>query len=165
MYTRAIYLAAVILCTSFSGCAGTSNSGAKKQIFNKTLGLCGRDDFLETINTVVFLKNHYLDSGDTRDLGSRIEITTEWRPRFVFPDEQALGIIAAESKLVIFAKFRHGQARSLRGEPAYYASFRAENRVKYQERGPWQNGPITNDAKAHFNDIVDDMIQELKSPY
>lgn len=165
MYTRAIFLMTVILCTSFSGCAGTSDSGGKKQTFRKALGLCGRDEFLEVINSVVFLKHHYLDSGDTREVGRRIEITTQWRPRFIFPDEKVLGIVAVESKLVILAKLRPGQAGSLRGEPTYNATFQAENRVQYQKRGPWQKGPISNDAKAYFNDIVDDMIQELKSPY
>ena len=165
MYTRMILLAAIFITCFNVGCAGTSNGSKNSLTFKKTLGLCGHDEFLEVVDSIVFLKSHYIDSGDTKDLGSRIEVTTEWRPRFTFPDEMALGIVAAESKILILAKFRHGQPRSLRGEPTYYATFQAQNRVQYQERGPWQSGPMTSDAKAHFNDIVDDMIQDLKSPY
>lgn len=159
MFTRAICLAAVILCTSFSGCAGSGNSGGKKQVFKKILGVSGRNKLVETTNQIVFLKNRYLESGYSKDLGSRIEIITEWLPRSTFPDEMALGISAVESKLVIFAKLRRGQGDT------YYVTFQAENRVKYQERAPWQKGPITSDAKTYFNDIVDDLFQKLKSPY
>ncbi len=96
---------------------------------------------------------------------NKLNVITEWQPRFIFDDEKQLGIVAVQSQIFLTAKLRPGQASSIRGESTYNATMRAENRVKYAAIQDWQPGPMTTQAKNYFRDIADDLLQEIKKPY
>lgn len=165
MRTKTLLLLMVLFTSFLFGCGGTRNPSKPSTIYKKNLGHCLRNEFLEIVNKIVFVRNQYVDGGNMRDMSSQIEINTEWRPRSPFADEKALGIVAVESRIIVGAKST-GTTRSLTtGEMDYSAYFQAENRVQYAGSADWQQGPITREAKIYFGDIAEDMAQEFRSPY
>ena len=165
MRKRTLLLLVVLFTSFLFGCGGTRNPSKPPTIYKKNLGHCLRNQFSEIVNKIVFVRNQYLDDGNMRDIPSQMEINTEWKPRFPFADEKALGIVAVESRIIVGAKST-GQTRSLTtGAMDYSAYFQAENRVRYAGSADWQQGPITREAKIYFGDIAEDMAQEFRSSY
>ena len=167
MNNRKVSLVVLIFASLLAGCGGTGgkDSTTKPKMFRSNLGLAMRDEFHQAVDKVVYGRYRYVDSGDSRDLPRRLDVITDWRPRFLFDDERELGIVAVQSQVLLTAKLRPGQASSIRGESTYKVTMRAENRVKYAEGEDWQPGPMTTQARNYFRDIVDDLMQELKKPY
>ena len=139
------------------GCAGSSTGGKTgATTFRQTLGQIRKENFDKYVNQIVFVKNHYLDSGNSRSSTSALFVETEWRKRTLFPDEAALGILVVESRVTLSGRARGGP---------YNVSLLGENRVKYAGSAEWVKGPMTAQARAYFRDMADDLLQEFKKPY
>ncbi len=167
MNTIKVGLVVLIFASLLAGCGGTGgkDSDTKPKMFRSNLGLAMGDEFLQAVDKIVYGRYRYVDSGDSRNFPRKLDVITDWRPRFLFDDERALGIVAVRSRVLLTAKLRPGQASSIRGEATYNVTMRTENHVKYAEAGSWQPGPMTNQARNYFRDIVDDLMHELKKPY
>ncbi|MFQ5677522.1 MAG: hypothetical protein ACE5G1_16655 [bacterium] len=175
MYQRMISLviAAVALFAIACGGTGSGKAGGSKadgdyakraSKFRRNMGTCRKNQFTDALTQILFTKHNFQDSGDTRDLRQQVEYRTEWKPRFPFDDEKALGIVKVESKIVVGAK-SSGSIASLSGEASFKAYLEAENRVKYANSVDWQPGPMTAEAKKYFRNIADDMEQQFKSAF
>ncbi len=166
MNNRKVSLVLLIFISLLAGCGGTGGKKASKtsKMFRTDLGMTRQDDFYQAIEKLVYGRYRYVDSGDAHSSPNKLELVTEWRPRFILDDEKELGIVVVWSRIFLSAKLRPGQA-SFGGESAYKVTMRAENRVKYAESEDWQPGPMTTEARNYFRDIADDLLQELKKPY
>lgn len=166
MNQRMVSFVIAAIALSMIACGGTGGGSLSKSAtkYRKNLGTCRKGQFTDALRQILFTKHNFQDSGDTRDLRQQLEYRTEWKPRFPFDDEKALGIVKVESKIIMGAK-SSGSIASLSGEASYKAYLEAENRVKYATSTDWEPGPMTAEAKKFFRDIADDMEQEFKSAF
>ena len=166
MNNRKVSLVLLIFISLLAGCSGTGGKNASKtsKMFRTDLGMTRQDDFYQAIEKLVYGRYRYVDSGDAHSSPNKLDVVTDWRPRFIFDDEKELGIVTVWSRIFLTAKLRPGQA-SFGGGSTYKVTMQAENRVKYAEGQDWQPGPMTTQCKNYFRDIADDLLQELKKPY
>jgi len=166
MNNRKVSLVLLIFVSLLAGCSSTGGKNPSKlsTMFRTNLGLTMQDDFYQAVEKLVYGRHRYAESGDAHSSPNKLDVITDWRPRFIFDDERELGIVTVWSRILLTAKLRPGQAR-FGGESTYKVTMRAENRVKYAEGEDWQPGPMTTQARNYFRDIADDLLQELKKPY
>ena len=103
MNTRKMAIVLLIFASLLAGCGGTGGkNSATTKTFRINLGLAMQDDFYEAIELIVYSRHRYVDSGDAHSSPNNLELITDWRPRFIFDDEQELGIVTVWSRILLF---------------------------------------------------------------
>jgi hypothetical protein len=85
-------------------------------------------------------------------------LETRWRGRVPFEDEQALGIGAAQVRIIVRGNVRN--TTSMQGD-LYSVSMVVENRVQLRNSVDWSDGTATAQYRQWAQRVTDDLKREL----
>lgn len=147
-----LLLAFVLL---LAGCASAGAGGSRGMTWD--LGVATPRDAMD--KSVQVLRNYQYDI-ERQDGPPNIYITTRWRQRIPFEDEQEAGIEMAQTRFVVEARPR---TRNPEGQDMYTVRIRAENMVQMtRDAGDWESeGPVTTEFRAYASTIADDIRSSL----
>jgi hypothetical protein len=141
-------LSLLLLPAALLSLACASGGGGTSSVFRTDIGNATAVDAL-TLSHRIISQYHY--ELETADSTPDIRMETRWRARRPFPDELALGINEAESRLIIT-----GRQRSQSEMGAVYAiNLVVENRVKVAGSSTWNEATHhTPQFREHANEIA-----------
>jgi hypothetical protein len=150
MKTRMLLVLVLVL---FAACA---SSGGGAAMYQSEIGTASLIDAMRASELMI---NRYHYEVDERDTIPFVRIQTHWRPRTpLFADEQALGITAAESRLIITARAR-GTGEEM--SAVHNVRLVVENRVRVAGSVEWNESTNTPMFKAYADKIRDDFKREF----
>ncbi|MBM4168703.1 MAG: hypothetical protein FJ215_06050 [Ignavibacteria bacterium] len=146
-----------ILVLGVSGCAG--GGGRAGTIYSENLGTGTLYDINTKSQAILNRYQYRIERVEsTTDL---LYIETEWKNRYPFDDEIEQGVNAALTRIVIRATPR---GRGV-GSDNNSIRFEGENKVRYQGGEEWHIVPMSPMLIAHFKDITDDLITDLRTGF
>ena len=145
--------AAVIMALTVALAFACASSGGSAR-YQRDLGNASAVDAVTLTMRVVSRFQYEVLSYDSIPL---IQIETHWKQRPPFEDETALGITAAESRVIITGR--------IRGETTmgsiYNLRMAVENRVRPAGLAEWNESTNTPMFREHADAIVQEFRQEL----
>jgi hypothetical protein len=143
-------LAAVVVA---AGCASTG-PGSSSALFQRNVGNASRPDALDRSLRIVHQFQYEILR---QDEGANIRIETHWKPRVPFEDEVAMGVTAAETRLIITANLRN----DLKATASYDVNLTVENRVRVGLSNSWNETTATGAFREYADRITSDFRREL----
>jgi hypothetical protein len=147
-----VMLPLVLVC--LLGCSGTSSKGVKNSSnkYSTTVGLASTYDFgditRKAFDKYQFQVERYVESGD------RIYVETQWKLRRLFDDEQAQGVVEAQSRIILETRPR---IRSGGEAKLSTVHFTAENKIMLANTGLWVNAPMSPLCREYFKGFAEDL--------
>lgn len=146
---------ALLLCVSMTAaCATGAGSAADTARFERDVGTGSAADVMEKTQKV--LRQHQFEVRE-RTEPPNIFIETHWRDRAPFEDEAALGIRAAQSRIVVRARAR---GNTPLGE-LYAVNVAIETRVLPAGSTEWSPNTATEQYRRWADGITADFRREL----
>lgn len=136
------------------GCASAGGGGSP--LFRREIGTASKIDAYTLAMRVIQSFQYEVISEDTSMV---IRLETDWRPRRPFDDEVALGVTAAESRLIIDARPR---GFSELGD-IYTIYLTVENRLRVGNTPDWSESINTKMFQEYAEGIVEDYKRELRN--
>jgi hypothetical protein len=136
------------------GCATGGGVEANSSRFERDVGVATALDAYEKSMKVI--RQYQFDiERETRE--GRMYIETRWRGRTPFADEQALGIAAAQNRVIV-----RTAPRSSTGQGELFSvNLVVENRVNVQGSPDWTEAVATSEYRAYAQKITEDLKREL----
>ena len=142
------------VATLAAACATGGGAEANQARFERNVGNATTLDAYERSMKVI--RQHQFEiERESREAGLYIE--TRWRTRVPFPDEAALGINAAQVRVIIRGTPRSGTSQ---GE-MYSVSIAVENRVQVAGSMDWTEATATRQYQDYARTITEDLRREL----
>jgi hypothetical protein len=142
-------LAATLLVLGAAGCASTPGG---TPLYRREIGQAAGPDAKRLAEQVIERHGYQVD---TYEETPEIRILTHWRHRLPFEDEQAGGITAAETRILVVARPRsHTELGTY-----YNIFFTMENRVGKAGDPAWDSTLDTPMFRAYADGIADDLRQ------
>jgi len=121
-------------------------------LYRRDIGMASAVD-AKTLAEQVIHRHGYMI--DTSEDSPEIRILTQWRHRLPFDDEAAMGVTAAETRILVVAR-----ARSHTELATYYnITFTMENRLGVAGNPTWNSTTNTPMFRAYADDIANDYRQ------
>ncbi len=143
----AAFLVATVACASSSG---------GDAVFRAELGMSTASQSL-TIGERIFSQFQYTVARTDEPPNLRME--SEWRLRPPFEDERALGIVEAESRLVLMGR----QRMETELGSQFAMTLMVENRVRAGTDGDWVDTQNTPQFRAYARSIAERLEQEYRT--
>lgn len=139
------------------GCSSgnPADSAATASRFERALGTGSPTDIIQRTDKVF---SKYQFELHQRGELPNLYIETKWRNRAPFEDEEALGIVAAQTRAIVRGQRRIGGTNS----EIYAAVLTVENRVQRERDGAWYDNVATKQYLAFANQITADLKYELE---
>jgi hypothetical protein len=154
MQMSSLWHATVALTITAAACATGSGVDANSSRFERDVGVATALDAYEKSMKVI---RQYQFDIERETQEGRIYIETRWRGRTPFADEQALGIAAAQNRVIV-----RTAPRSSTGQGELYSvNLVIENRVNVQGSPDWTEAVATSEYRAYAQKITDDLKREL----
>ncbi len=135
-----------------AGCASGGGGGSDARV-DRNLGSATLSDLMERSHRVIRLHQFEVEREEEEGM---YYLETRWRDRTLFDDERALGIQAAQTRVVI-----RGNPRSPTAQGQFYSvNILVENRVSLGS-GEWRQEVLTDEFRGWANRIVEDLRREL----
>ena len=152
----------VMLCTTLVwGCA-TSGAGSAEMgaiPFRETVGNATAIDVERKTRQV--LERYHYELVRTETTRYSMYFETHWRQRAPFEDEEALGISAARSRIIVRGRSRTRGAGGTTG--LMVVEFTMENLVLDEDSGQWRQVVVTNMFRAYAKEIANRLKDEFTS--
>jgi hypothetical protein len=147
-----LFLALGILSAACA--SGGARSGGT--VYQREIGTVTKPDF-DRLSTLMLARWRYeVFQTDTVPF---IRVETHWRVRPPFADEQALGVNAAESRVILTARVRGGEAGL--GVSLYSLRMAVENRVRLTGTVDWNEKTNTPMFEEYANGLTEQFKTEL----
>lgn len=148
--------ACAVLLGLFAGCASAGQPGTEADAarFEREVGTGSGTDVM--VKSAKVIRQYLFEVKEQTD-PPNIYIETHWRDRTPFPDEQALGIQGAQTRLIVRARQR---GTTPLGE-VYAVNLAIENRVRIMGTDGWSEASATREYRDWANRIADDFRREL----
>lgn len=137
-----------------AACATSQGAEANQARFERTVGNATALDAYERSMKVI-RQHQFQVERESREAGLYIE--SRWRSRVPFADEAALGINAAQIRVIVRGTPRSGTSQ---GE-LYSVSIAIENRVQAAGSMDWTEATATAEYRAYAQQITEDLRREL----
>jgi hypothetical protein len=142
-----------ITCLAVAACATGGPQGNDAR-FERDIGTATLVDAYDRSMKVI--RQHQFEiERESRE--GMLYVETRWRDRTPFPDEQALGIGAAQVRMLVRANQRSGTSL---GE-LYNVNITIENRVQLRGTMDWTETVATREYRAYAQRIAEDLRREL----
>lgn len=142
--TRRI-LAGVLLLGA-GACASTPSG---TPLYRREIGMASGPDARRLAEEVIHRYGYQIDTSED---APEMRILTHWKHRVLFDDEKAMGITAAETRILVVARPRsHTDARSF-----FNITVTFENRVGVAADPAWNSTTDTPMFTAYADEIVED---------
>jgi hypothetical protein len=145
--------AAALMIPALAACASAA-SPANDARFERNVGIATASDAYAGAMKVI---RQYQFEIERETQETQLYIETRWRPRNPFPDEQALGIGAAQIRMMVRANPRSGTSL---GE-LYNVNIAVESRVQVRGSTDWTETVATREYRAYAQQITEDLKREL----
>ncbi|MDZ7362788.1 MAG: hypothetical protein ONB46_18990 [candidate division KSB1 bacterium] len=149
-YHLAFSLAWLVLISCAGGSAQKTRDAGNK--YSAALGLASTYDFNDitrkAFDKYQFQVERYVESGD------RIYLETQWKLRRLFEDEQAQGVVEAQSRIIMETRPR---IRSGSETKLSTVHFTAENKVLLANSGMWVNAPMSPLCREYFKNFAEEL--------
>jgi hypothetical protein len=143
---------ALLLAVIPAACASSSGGSAA---YRRDVGNATRADALTLAARIV---NQYQYEVYSQDIEPEIRIETHWRARRPFADELALGVTAAESRLVITARTRgESQMGSI-----FNVRLAIDNRIRLAGGTEWNESTNTEMFRRYADEITDEFKKQIQ---
>ncbi|HUF51841.1 MAG TPA: hypothetical protein VMN60_13525 [Longimicrobiales bacterium] len=136
----------LLLLLALSACAGGRGGSA---LYRRDIGTASGPDARMLAQQVIERHGYELEQFDEQP---EIRLLTKWRPRRPLGDEAALGITAAESRILVVARQR---AMTELG-PLYNVTLTMENRVRVAGSTDWNETVNTPLFRQYADEITND---------
>jgi hypothetical protein len=143
-----------LLVTIPFGCA--SAGGGSDAVFRAELGMATEAD-ARTVGERVFNQFQYTLSRVDEPPNLRME--SEWRLREPLADERSLGIVQAESRLVLIGR----QRLETELGSQFAMTLMVENRVRAGATGEWLDTRNSSDFRAYARSIAERLETEFRT--
>lgn len=169
MNTRRVRAAAATTVLLLQGCASAgggagagatdndASSSAAVESFSKDVGLATAFDLERQTRRIL---ERYQYEIIRFDEGAYTFVDTAWKPRPVLPDEQAMGIVAARTRILIRTRLRSRVTDETLA--VHRVTFSAENMVRIGD-ADWQYGVMTEDFKDYLDRIATQFESEFRT--
>jgi hypothetical protein len=131
-------------------------SGSGGPLFRREIGTASAIDAVTLAEQVIARHGYEIHQSDP---GPDMRILTYWRPRSPFADEAALGVTAAESRILVTARER---AQTELGA-LYNVHMTVENRVRVAGSPDWNHSVNTDGFEDYADEIVENFRTELNN--
>ena len=153
-FVLAVLTLLAIGCASAGGGGGGGDGGSP--LFRREIGTASKIDAYTLGMRVIQRFQYNVISEDTI---MEIRLETDWRPRPPFDDEVALGVTAAESRLILDARPRgHSELGDI-----YTIYLTVENRLRVGNMPDWSESINTPMFQEYAEGIVEDYKRELRN--
>jgi hypothetical protein len=136
--------------------AACASGGGGDAVFRAEVGMSTATQSM-TIGERIFSQFQYTVSRTEEPPNLRME--TEWRLRPPFDDERALGIVEAESRLVLMGR----QRLETELGSQFAMTVMVENRVRVGTDGEWMDTRNTPQFRAYARSIAERLEQEFRT--
>lgn len=138
------------------GCATGAGGSDDDGLLQRNVGMATQFDLTEKTMLVV-RQNQFLIEREEYD--GIFYVETRWRDRQPFADERALGLDAAQSRLIV-----RGQPRAATTPDGQFYSVTVivENRVSARDGEGWRTNVSTRQFREYAQRITEDLRRELE---
>jgi len=147
MRSRHLWLLLVLI--SIAGCASANGGTA---LYRRDIGTASGPDAVTLAEQVINRRGYEVEHVETTP---EIRMLTKWKQRRPLADEQALGITAAESRIIVVGRQR-GQTEM---GSFYSINMTIENRVRVAGSPDWNEALNTEMFRAYADEISEDYRQ------
>ncbi len=142
----------LLLVVILPACASTGGSA----IYRKDVGGGTESNAREIFERILGFNQYELDRVDE---SPNFRMESRWRVRPPFEDERALGIVEAESRIILVGRLR---APSELGEQFAFTIV-VENRARSQDGGPWISTANTDMFLAYARGIAEQVEEDFRT--
>lgn len=136
--------------------ACASGGGGGSSVFRAELGMATEAD-ARSVSDRVFSQFQY--TLDRAEDPPSLRLITEWRVRDPFQDERSLGIVEAESRLIVI-----GRERTISELGSQFAmTLQVENRVRAGTTGEWVDTQNTPQFREYARSIAERLETEFRT--
>lgn len=135
-----------------AGCSSGSGTGS---MYRADLGTASEPD----ARTIVERTFHHFQYEVVRlDPPPNFRFESNWRTRDPFVDEKLLGVLEAESRLVVTGRHR----LETMGGSEFAMQITVENRVRRTAGEEWEESVFTDDFRDYSREIADRLAHDLR---
>jgi hypothetical protein len=153
--SRWTWAALLLTVVGLPACATSSGGSA---VFRRELGSGTESNAREIMERVTGLRQYQIEQIEP---SPNFSITTQWRDRPPFPDERLLGILEAETRLILVGRIRV-PATEAAGEQFAFTLI-VENRTRGGDGEPWISTRNTELFRNYAQVIADQLEQEFRT--
>jgi hypothetical protein len=147
----------VMCLVAISGCSGAmqANNAATATRFERGLGMASARDVMDKTSKVI--RQHQFEVFRSEN-PPNLYLETHWRTRAPFEDEERVGVVAAQTRVIMRAQQRGTSTLA----DFYSVDLTIENRVQRMGGGDtWDATLATPQYVAYANRITQDLKDEL----
>jgi len=149
----------LLLALSAWQCAGSSGGGDVNNEFVMDLGVATNYDAVD--KTRRLFDRYQYDMVREEQSADSYYFESRWKVRAPLADEQKLGIIAAQTRIIVRAKPRTRYGTGM--APNMTLKFYGETEVQFGGSQQWTRIPITNMQKKFLKDIANGFKLEFEA--
>ena len=146
----------LFLLLTYLGCAGSGSGTSGSGNYSAPLGIAIRSDFFGVMQVILVNRRQY-QQVRFEESPREIYFETAWKNRPVFADELALGIKAAQEKIIVRGITRR--------DAQCKVQFYAQNRFQFAARQAWDPGPLSKSLRQRLHSIADELKTEFSLLY
>lgn len=150
-------LPVLLAIAPIAGCAGTASEGQESSRYRSNLGIATVIGVNEQTQRILVEKHHYVIQRSDMT-GQWLYVETEWKRREPFADEKEIGVVDAQSRVILQGRprIRHSSLTM-----RFNMKLIGENRLLYTDTGTWESGYISDMCEDYFRGIA----REFKSEF
>lgn len=143
---------ALVFSAWLAGCASGSGLGS---VYRAELGTATEPDARLIVERIY---HHHQYEVVRLDDPPNFRFESNWRTRDPFDDERAIGVLEAESRLIVTGRHR----LETMGGSEFAMHIMVENRVRRNLTGEWEESIYTDGFRSYAREIGDQLTEEFR---